>query len=159
VIWREFEASAPALAELGRQRFAATHVALLGTLRRDGSPRISPIEPYLVLDHLLLGMLSGSHKAVDLMRDPRCAIHSSISDVNGAEGEFKIHGRATLVTDPALLHGDPAAWWNAEDASEARVFSVSIESAAHLAWDIENGEMTMMRWSPKSGLRSGVQGY
>jgi hypothetical protein len=159
MIWREFEASAPALAELGRRRFDATHVALLGTLRRDGSPRISPIEPYLVLDHLLLGMLSGSHKALDLLRDPRCTIHSSIADVNGSEGEFKIHGRAALVTDPTLLHADPAAWWNAEGASEARVFSVDIESAAHLAWDTKNGKMMVLRWSPTGGLQSAIESY
>src|SRR6184192_3641808 len=72
MIWREFEDAVPELARLGRRRFEATRVALLGTLRKDGSPRISPIEPYLVLDHLLLGMLSRSHKALDLMVDPSC---------------------------------------------------------------------------------------
>jgi hypothetical protein len=159
MIWHEFEGAAPGLAELGRRRFEATHVALLGTLRKDGSPRISPVEPYLVLDHLLLGMLSGSHKALDLLRDPRCTVHSSVSDVNGAEGEFKLDARAVPVTDPALLHGDYEAWWTAKDAAESRVFSIDIASAAHIAWDINRGEMTVMRWSPESGLESTVQRY
>jgi predicted pyridoxine 5'-phosphate oxidase superfamily flavin-nucleotide-binding protein len=157
--WHEFEDAAPKLAELGRRRFEATHVALLGTIRKDGSPRITPVEPYLVLDHLLLGMLTASHKALDLSRDPRCTLHSSVSDVNGAEGEFKLDGRAVLVTDPALLHGDYEAWWTVQDASPSLVFSVDIASAAHIAWDINRGEMTVKRWSPESGLVSTVQGY
>lgn len=32
-------------------------VAMLGTLRRDGSPCISPIEPYLVNGRLLVGAM------------------------------------------------------------------------------------------------------
>jgi hypothetical protein len=159
MIWHEFEDAAPELAELGRRRFEATHVALLGTIRKGGAPRISPIEPYLVLDHLLLGMLPGSHKAHDLSRDPRCILHSSVSDVNGSEGEFKLDGRAVLVTDPALHHGDYEAWWTAEDASPSRVFSLDIASAAHIAWDLKRGEMTVRRWSAESGLESTVQGY
>jgi predicted pyridoxine 5'-phosphate oxidase superfamily flavin-nucleotide-binding protein len=159
MIWHQFEEAAPELAELGRQRFEATHVALLGTVRRDGSPRISPIEPYLVLDHLLLGMLAGSNKARDLARDPRCTLHSAVSDVNGSEGEFKLHGRALLVTDPALLHGEYEAWWTADDASPSRVFSFDITSAAHIAWDIEKGKMTVRRWSPELGFESTVRAY
>jgi len=159
MIWQGFEEAAPELAELGRQRFEATHVALLGTLRRDGSARISPIEPNLVLGHLLLGMLAGSNKARDVSRDPRCTIHSAVSDVNGSEGEFKLHGRALVVTDPALLHGEYEAWWTADDASPSRVFSFDIESAAHIAWDLERGEMTVRRWSPGSGVEMSVRAY
>ena len=157
--WIEFEDAAPSLAYLGRQRFEATHVALLGTLRQDGSPRISPIEPYLELGHLLLGTLAGSHKAVDLAHDPRCTVHSSVSDVNGSEGEFKLHGRAVLMTDPALLQGDYEAWWTANDAAESRVFSIDIASAAHIAWDIGKGEMTILRWNPAAGLESSMRPY
>jgi hypothetical protein len=157
--WMEFEDAAPSLAKLGRRRFEATHVALLGTLRKDGSPRISPIEPYIEFGHLLLGTLAGSLKALDLARDSRCTVHSSVSDVNGSEGEFKVDGQAMFVTDPALLEGDYEAWWTARDAAEARVFSIDIASAAHIAWDIGKGEMTMMRWSPTSGLELTVRPY
>jgi len=157
--WGEFEQSAPDLAALGRSRFEATHVALVATIRADGWPRISPIEPILVLDNLLLGMLSGSHKALDVLRDPRCTVHSSVSDVNGSEGEFKIYGRALQVTDPAVLQGDYRAWWTADDASDASVFSIDIDSAAHIAWDIDKGEMTVKRWTPGSGVRELRQDY
>lgn len=44
--WDGFVASAPDLALRGRALLTGPHVALLGTIRRDGSPRISPIEPH-----------------------------------------------------------------------------------------------------------------
>ena len=43
--WSEFQKSAPDLARLAEERFARTGVAILGTIRKDGSPRISAIEP------------------------------------------------------------------------------------------------------------------
>ena len=69
-------------------------VILLGSLRRDGSPRISPVEPVLVDGELELGMIWQSKKALDLLRDPRCQVHTVITDRNGTEGEFKLWGRA-----------------------------------------------------------------
>jgi len=40
--WRDLEAAAPEIADLGKQRLDQARVALLATLRKDGSPRISP---------------------------------------------------------------------------------------------------------------------
>ena len=48
--WGEFAAAAPALASFLRERLSATGILLLGTLRADGWPRISPCEAYLVED-------------------------------------------------------------------------------------------------------------
>ena len=42
--WYEFSTQCPELAELATARFAADQLALLGTLRADGSPRISAVE-------------------------------------------------------------------------------------------------------------------
>jgi hypothetical protein len=57
MIWREFQGAVPELARLALERFQRTGVALVGTIRRDGTPRISPIEPVVAYDQLLLGML------------------------------------------------------------------------------------------------------
>jgi hypothetical protein len=157
--WHDLELAAPELARLGRERFEATNVALLGTLRSDGSPRISPVEPYLVMGQLLIGALSSSHKARDLLRDPRCTLHSSVSDVNGSEGEFKLQGRAALVTDESVLRGDYQAWWTSEDASPASVFSIDIVSTAHIAWSIDSSEMTVTHWDPERGVRQSTERY
>ena len=63
---RDVELGAPEIAQLGLARLNSARVALLGTLRRDGSPRISPIEPCIVQGQLLIGAMAWSAKASDL---------------------------------------------------------------------------------------------
>ncbi|HWJ31924.1 MAG TPA: pyridoxamine 5'-phosphate oxidase family protein, partial [Gaiellaceae bacterium] len=92
MIWHEFEAAAPTLAQAARARFAGTSIALLGTVRADGSPRISPIEPYFTASHLLFGAMTRSAKTRDLERDARCTLHNAISDPTAGEAEFKLYG-------------------------------------------------------------------
>jgi hypothetical protein len=46
--WKDFAAICPELADLSRRRMEERHLCLIGTLRADGSPRISPVEPYIV---------------------------------------------------------------------------------------------------------------
>lgn len=99
--WNEFKTAAPELAEAGEKLFERTGVILIGTLRKDGSPRISPVEMLLVGGQLYLGMMPESLKAQDLLRDGRCTVHSLISDKTAPEGEFKLHGVAVNVQDQA----------------------------------------------------------
>ena len=99
VTWGEFATAEPELAAAGEAQFARTGLALVGTLRRDGWPRISPVEPFIVDGRLYLGMMWRSVKALDLLRDPRCVVHSTVSDRHGSEGEFKVYGRAVEVAD------------------------------------------------------------
>jgi hypothetical protein len=110
MIWRDLEAAAPAIAGLGKQCFDQTRIALRGTLRKDGSPQISPVEPYLTQGHLLFGAMSSSMKTRDLLRDPRCVLHSAISDPDSGEGELKLYGRAMKVDDQ-IRDGCREAWW------------------------------------------------
>jgi hypothetical protein len=158
MIWRAFADAAPELARSGRERLARTQVALLGTLRSDGSPRISPIGPSIVADHLLFGVMR-SAKTHDLLRDPRCVLHSSIADINGSEGEFKVYGRAVLIDDPELINADEDVWWRAQPPEAAHVFSLDIDSAALVKWDPEHGRYTITRWSARSGVREEERTY
>ncbi len=91
--WREFETSAPALAGLGKSRWEKAGLFLIGTLRKDGSVRISPCEYLVFEDELWLGMMWQSKKALDLVRDQRITIHSAVSNKDGKDGEFKVYGR------------------------------------------------------------------
>src|SRR3954454_8493767 len=97
--WAEVEAAAPELAERVKERFQATGLGLLATVRADGSPRISGIEPLFALDELWLGMMTGSRKAIDLQRDPRMALHNATEDKQVTNGDARISGRAVEVTD------------------------------------------------------------
>src|SRR5205823_4219731 len=153
--WRDLEADAPSLAREGWARFARTRVALLGTLREDGSPRISPIEPYLIAGELVVGVMP-SPKLEDLRRDPRCALHSSVSDVNGSDGEFKVHGRAGSTGEPAILEAD-GAWWAGRPAAQAGVFVIEIDEAVLVTWSVDQGLMSTRRWSPGAALRESTR--
>src|SRR5688572_7855936 len=99
--WGAIEAAAGELAAAVRERFEATGLGLLATVRADGSPRVSPIEPFFWDGQLWLGSMPDSRKATDLRRDPRFALHAATADKDVANGDAKIAGRATLVDDPA----------------------------------------------------------
>ena len=151
--WQELKANSPELAALGEERFESTGLVLLGTLRKNGWPRISPVEHLIFEGKVYLGMMWQSRKALDLLRDPRCSLHSTVSDRNGSEGEFKLYGRAVEVNDAdtrkryglALcdkIGYDPG---DAEADDEGyHLFSIDILSASFAI--IENGEWRRETW-------------
>ncbi len=96
--WADFRRGDPELAAVADARMAEDGVVLVGTLRANGWPRVSPIEPLVVGDHLYLGMMWRSRKAVDLLADPRCVVHTAVHDRAGTEGDVKVYGRALDVT-------------------------------------------------------------
>ncbi len=89
--WQGFAAVAPGLAAMGEERFERTGLALVGTLRKDGWPRISPVEPYIVDGELMLGMMWRSRKALDLLRDPRVVVHSTTCNREGTYHLFSVN--------------------------------------------------------------------
>jgi hypothetical protein len=157
--WSELELEAPELAALGRERLEAAKLVMLGTIRADGTPRISPVEPFLLEGHLLLGAMTRSAKARDLTRDPRCAVHSIVTAPNQGEGELKLFGRVEQVGDPALRNASDEPWWVPLGDDRALVFSVEIDRAVFVSWDLEGGLMTVRRWSPERGTTASTTSY
>jgi hypothetical protein len=102
VSWREFEERRPDLAEAGRSLIYQFGVGLafLGTVRRDGGPRLHPICPQ-IFEGGLYSFLIPSLKRKDLSRDPRCALHSYPTPTN--EDVFYLTGEAHRVTDQVLV--------------------------------------------------------
>jgi pyridoxamine 5'-phosphate oxidase-like protein len=158
VHWRDLERAAPAITDLGRARLEQARVALLATLRGDGSPRVSPIEPYLHDGHLLFGSMSWSEKTRDLLRDPRCSLHSAITGPDSAEGELKLDGRAAEAND-RLRTACSQGWWSAQPREAAVVFELDIERAVFISWDLEHAEMISMRWSSRRGYAEARRRY
>jgi hypothetical protein len=102
VPWSVFAREAPELASVVRACFAVRKHCTLATLRRDGSPRMSGTEVALGQDELELGSMPRALKALDLLRDPRCAVHSpTVDPPEGDEsawpGEAKVAGRGVVV--------------------------------------------------------------
>jgi Pyridoxamine 5'-phosphate oxidase len=90
--WAEFEAQAPELAARVRARFDAHTHKTVATLRRDGSPRISGTECEFEDGELTFGAMWRSMKALDLLRDPRFALHSGSDDPSEWNGDAKVAG-------------------------------------------------------------------
>jgi hypothetical protein len=77
--WAELEAAAPEIALRGSELLDRFQFVLVGTLTKDGSPRVNPCEAYVIDGHLLLNMMPRSLKALDLLRDPRIYVHTPVT--------------------------------------------------------------------------------
>ena len=98
--WDDVAAAEPEFAARVRALFEAQKHMTLATLRRDGSPRISGSEVIFAEGELWLGSMWRSRKALDLLRDPRFALHSGSPDPDaGWHGDAKLAGRAEELTD------------------------------------------------------------
>src|SRR5438105_15601154 len=97
--WSEFEQQAARLAELGLGLLGDPGVVLVVTIRADGAPRLSPVEPLFWNGHLWLSMGWGTRKAADLHRDARILVHSIVTTRDGTGGEYKLRGTAIAETD------------------------------------------------------------
>ena len=110
--WDEFQKEAPELADFGRERLERSGLVLVGTLRKDGWPRISAVEPLITDGQLYLGMMWRSRKALDLLRDPRCTLHPW-----PASGARRTRQRSICCLDHGkgrglLSYRQPLAFWH-----------------------------------------------
>jgi hypothetical protein len=114
--WAEFARQRPDLATAGQELiyFFGVGLAFLGTVRKDGGPRVHPVCPVLVEDRLLAFVIP-SPKLNDLRRDPRYALHSYPLPEN--EDVFYMTGRIELRLDAELWRSAEAIYcqerhWN-----------------------------------------------
>jgi len=151
--WADFETAASELAAQCRELIERFRFVLVGTIRLDGTPRISPVEAHIVRGHLMLVMISGTLKARDLLRDPRILLNSPVTHPGDPNAEFKLRGRVVEIQDQALRETTAAAikatsGWRPPEGWH--FFSIHIQEAAFIAW--KGGEMRMTRWSRDRGL-------
>jgi hypothetical protein len=128
--WQDLQGTAPELAAALERRFAAHKHALLATLRRDGSPRISGIETTFRNGELWLAMMPDSRKTEDLRRDPRFALHAAPLDLDLVDGDAKINGRAIEVTDPGDVERFVAGLEQAPPPSGVGLFRTELTDAS-----------------------------
>jgi hypothetical protein len=152
VRWADVEAQQPRLAALGRRRLGDPGVVLVGTVRKDGTPRISPVEPFFSRGDLWLPMLLASLKAGDLRRDSRVLVHSIVTSRDGTnEGEFVLRGRAVFETDPRVNEEIATAIaaelpWRPQ-AGKFYLFRVDVEHVASIRWG-EHNDQYLTHWPP-----------
>jgi hypothetical protein len=133
--WQEFEREAPAIAAAGRQLMYqfGPGLAFLGTVRRDGGPRMHPICP-LIVDGRLYAYIGSSPKQADLLRDGRYALHTFPPEK--VDDEFYITGRVQAIDDPerrTAVSAAIAAQGTIHGADDL-LFEFSVERAMHAAY-------------------------
>jgi hypothetical protein len=148
--WEEFRKVAPRIAATFERRHAATGgLCMLGTLRRDGFPRISPMEPRFFEGHLWIGGMPGTAKFKDLERDSRFTLHTATVDTHVADGDAKVWGTVEDVLDDTLHQRYAEALYE-ETGFDLRgqtfphLFKAHIMGAA--AVTIKNGHLDITMW-------------
>jgi hypothetical protein len=150
--WSELEQRQPRLADVGRQRLLDPGVVLVVTIRRDGTPRLSPVEPFVMDGDLWLSMLWQSTKAADLIRDPRVLVHGVVANRDGRDGEFKVRGQARTEQDTSAQRryaeavGQALGW--KPEVGQFHLFAVDIGHVSYLRYDDATGDQFVTQWPP-----------
>jgi hypothetical protein len=150
--WDDLTNAQPRLAEHARRRLLSPGVLLIGTVRRDGTPRISPVEPFVLDGRLLLSMLWQSRKAADLLRDPRILVHSIVTSRDGGDGEVKLRGTAPPVEDRTVQQryaeavGETLGWHPV--VGRFHLFEVDVEHVVTFRYDDATGDQYVASWPP-----------
>lgn len=129
-------------------------VVLVVTVRADGAPRLSPVEPLFWNGELWLSMGFGTLKARDLGRDARILVHSIVTNRNGTSGEYKLRGMA--IEEPDTRVHEQYAYVVADQLGlepqpgKFHLFRVDIADVTFIRWDDATNDQYVTRW-PEGG--------
>lgn len=98
--WKDFEENAPELAVLAYEKLNK-QVAYLATIKKDGSPRLHPVTPFIGNGMLFIFTEPSSPKIQDLRQDGRYALHCSVGR-DGPLIEVLVSGEAVDIADLGL---------------------------------------------------------
>ena len=103
VRWESFEAARPDLEAVAREMLYhyGPGMGFLATVRRDGGPRVFPINPVLA-NGGLYGFIVPGPKLEDLRRDGRFALHSGTFAPPRHDDGLYVAGNAVEIEDVAL---------------------------------------------------------
>lgn len=147
--WSDLADQQPALAALAEEKLIRPGVLLIATVRRDGSARISGVEPLVMEGELWLSMMRRSTKALDLHRDPRISLNSIITSPEPAV-EIKLRGIVDVVTESAA-HERYAAkvatdlGWQPV-VGQFDLFTVNIVDVTQIGYDPDTHGQHVARW-------------
>jgi len=147
--WQNFARAEPELAAYGEQRFKLGP-AYLATVRPDGMPRVHPVTPIIAEGHLLLFMEPTSPKGHDLQRGSGYALHCSVSDNSGGEGEFRLTGHAVLTPDVAIR--ELATRYGYPPQDRYILFELTVESAFATTY-FGSGNPVRKNWQASANTR------
>jgi hypothetical protein len=149
--WSEISARQPALGAVADRLLVEPGVLLAGTIRRDGTARISGVEPLVLDGDLWLSMMSGSAKCRDLGRDPRVVLNSVITSPS-PPAEIKVRGAARMVTGQEQQDRYAAAvrehiGWQPVPG-QFTLFVVDVADVTYIGSESGIGAQHVARWPP-----------
>ena len=149
--WKQATDEAPELAARVREDFEAHKHKTLATLRRDGSPRISGTETIFAGEHLWIGSMWRAVKALDLLRDPRFALHGASVSENW-KADVKIAGTAEEVSDPAALAEVRGALGGQEPPGPSHMFRLDVRELVVTGLGDPPDHLVIESWHEGRGL-------
>lgn len=157
VAFSQFQSEAPHIAEIFVRRHAAAgNLCMLATIRSDGYPRISPLEPRIVAGQLAIVGMPGTTKFRDLSRDARFNLHTATEDTQVTDGDAKLWGKAVNVQD-SDLHERFATELFEESGLDVRnehfdpFYVADINGASSL--EVADNQLRITIWKPGEGER------
>ena len=150
VSWGEFASECDDLAARMQARFESHLHAVMATLRRDGSPRMSGMEAPIRDGQLWLGMEHTSMKAADLRRDPRFGLHSAPESGELQGGDARIEGHAEPATPDQLEVFLRAHPHEVDPSVPFALFVAKIARAVLVR--VEAHHLVVETWTPAGGL-------
>ncbi len=161
--WTDFERAEPDLAHRARRIISSTTNCVLATIRADGSPRASGIDPFFREGELWIGLMPHSRKGADLARDPRIALHGipweSRKVKEGAEdpgnGDVKVTGRVVKLGDDAAsarILGDYFAELGVDTPPDGGDL-YTIDLASVVVISVADDQLIVDRWSAVDGRK------
>ena len=160
----DVESAEPDLADRARAVvLSSTTNVVLGTIQRDGAPRLSGADPYFHDGQLRIWSMPGARKGQDLRRVPRrcgaqhpvgfAMLRDGAAEVGAADA--KVSGAAVLTTD-AGEHAAFRSWLTSERGFEPPedwdLFTIDIDTVTVISAD--TGQLVVDRWSPTDGRKT-----
>jgi hypothetical protein len=140
VSWKQVCEDAPDFGSRAEAALTRGRHMTMATLRADGAPRISGTELEVSDGELWLGSMPRARKALDLLRDPRVAVHGPSADPPDDPkewaGEAKVAGRAVEVP-----HDDPS-----------HRFRIDVEEVVVTHLNDAGDRLVVEAWHPGRGL-------
>jgi hypothetical protein len=148
VPWSSYAALEPERAAQVEALFVGHPHHVLATVRADGSPRVGGSNVFVTDGDLWIGMMPQAARAVDLRREPRCALHTAPL----SEALDPPDARLDLVArelPPELAR--PRILGTGAPDGDGVAFSLGLRAVTLVR--VEGEQLVLERWTPAGGLR------
>lgn len=143
--WAQLETNYPEFASRVATCFLAHSHHVLASLHADGSPRVSGINIFFNDGEMWFGSMKGSQKTRDLLRDPRCAVHSAPLSETLENGDVKANGVA------CQLSPDQVMLWQPESPPGGDYFALRLTRVSLVT--VRDEKLVIEMWDTSHGLR------